>query len=327
MYAVCSNSDSVVGLDVGGTKIACMLGFADGSTKDRTEVPTEARRPFAETFPVVVELVQDRLDSAHALGREVLALSIAIGGPLRRDDGVLLDPPHLPGWHQVNLKRALSEAFPHLPVYFEHDGVAGALAELRFGVGRSHPNLKHLIFLTFGTGLGAGIIVNGQILRGATETAGEVGHWRLSESGPPCNRKKGCWESYASGAGLVQLAAMRFPHRWRAHTSIRDLIDAMLANDHDALHVAHEAGEWLGRGMALLIDAFNPQVIVLGSLGFALGERVLGPARRIVAQEALPQAATACEIVPSPLGSRLGDVASLMAALSHPDFQKTAPPL
>jgi glucokinase len=90
----------------------------------------------------------------------------------------------------------------------------------------------------------------------------------------------------------------------------------MLANDAEALLVAEAAGKWMGRGLALLIDALNPQVIVFGSLGVALGERVLRPARKVIADEALPQAAAACELLPSALGKQIGDVAALMAALT-----------
>jgi glucokinase len=98
-------------------------------------------------------------------------------------------------------------------------------------------------------------------------------------------------------------------------------VEAMLADDEQALEVAALAGHWMGRGLALLIDALNPQVIVFGSLGVVLGERVLGPARKVVAAEALPQAAAACELMPSVLGKRIGDLASLMAVLSDPSLR------
>ena len=183
---------------------------------------------------------------------------------------------------------------------------------------RTGRDLRHLIFLTFGTGVGGGFIVNGQILRGASDTAGEIGHWRLAEDGPLGFGKRGSWESFASGAGLVELAAQMFPARWSCETPIRTLVEAMLRDDPEALQVAMVAGKWMGRGLALLIDALNPQVIVFGSLGVALGERILGPARKVIAEEALPQAAAACELVPSVLGKQIGDVAALMAALTDP---------
>lgn len=311
---------SVIGLDVGGTKTACVEGDFDGRILQRVEMPTRAEEPFAKTFPGIAEALGRVIERARTAGREVAAISVSVGGPLKIGEGFLIDPPHLPGWHGVGLKVELERRFPALPVYIEHDGNAGALAEFYFGVGkdwskRDRPGLEHLIFLTFGTGIGAGIIVHGRVLRGASDTAGEVGHWRLAEDGPWGFGKRGSWESFGSGAGLVELAAEMYPARWRQGMPIRELVTAMLADDADALEVAAAAGRWMGRGVALLMDAFNPQVIVFGSLGVALGERVLGPAREVIAREALPQAVAACELVTSRFGAGIGDVASLMAGI------------
>lgn len=309
---------TVLGLDVGGTKTACVEGSADAQILQRTEWPTEADRPFDEVFPQVVDRVHAAIDNACSAGRDPVALSVSIGGPLRIEEGFLINPPHLPGWHNLPLKARLIRAFPALPVFVQHDGNAGALAEFHFGVGRSRPHLRHLVFLTFGTGLGAGFIVNGQILCGATDTAGEVGHWRLADDGPLGFGKRGSWESFASGAGLIELATQLFPSRWSAESPIASLVTAMVENDREALQVAEVAGTWMGRGLALLIDALNPQIIVFGSLGVVLGERIFAPARKVIAAEALPQAAAACELMPSVLGKQIGDVAALMAALTNP---------
>lgn len=318
-----SSPYSIIGLDVGGTKIACVEGTWSAQILQRREIPARARQAFDLTFPSIVDLVRQQLAEAAHSGRKVVALSVAIGGPLRIRAGILIDPPHLPGWHHVNLKARLAREFPALPIYIEHDGNAGALAEFRYGAGRTRRAVRHLVFLTFGTGFGAGFILNGRILRGATDTAGEVGHWRLASDGPLGFGKRGSWEGFASGAGLVQLASRMFPHRWRPDTAIRELVDAMLADDGEALQVAAESGRMMGAGLALLVDALNPQLIVLGSLGVVLGERVLRSAREVVAAEALPQASAACEILPSALGSQIGDVASLMAALSHGPLART----
>lgn len=312
---------TIAGLDIGGSKTACVEGAPDGRILQRSEIPTRATEPFAKTFVEIVDNLKHLMNISSIAGRTIVSLSVSVGGPLKIDEGILLDPPHLPGWHHVNLKEALQGAFPEQPVYIEHDGNAGALAELHFGIGAQRPGLQHLIFLTFGTGIGAGIIVNGQILHGASDTAGEIGHWRLADNGPLAYGKRGSWESFASGSGLVRLAAQMFPTRWNSKTPISELVDAMLRFDEDAMRVATAAGEYLGRGLALLIDAFNPQVIVLGALAGALKERILAPARQVVAEEALPQARLVCEILPSVLGSSIGDVAALMAALTQPSVR------
>lgn len=316
-----SGMRTVLGFDIGGTKTACVEGTISAEILQRIEIATRAAEPFEETLPEIVDQARRVVREAETSGRRIAAVSVSVGGPLKIDEGFLIDPPHLPGWHGVPLRRHLMEAFPGTPVFVEHDGNAGALAEFYFGVGKGRRNLRHLIFLTFGTGVGGGFIVNGQILRGASDTAGEIGHWRLAEDGPLGFGKRGSWESFASGAGLVELAAQAFPARWKAGTPIREVVDAMIANDPEALQVAAEAGKWMGRGLALLIDALNPQVIVFGSLGVALGERIFGPARKVIETEALPQAAAACELLPAGLGTRIGDVAALMAALTEPSVR------
>ncbi len=313
---------TVLGFDFGGTKTACVEGTTRGEILQRVEMPTDAEKPFAETFPKLVREARILRAAAVAEGREIAAVSVSVGGPLRIEEGFLINPPHLPGWHEIALKKRLLDEFEGLPVCVEHDGNAGALAEFHFGVGRGRSDLRHLVFLTFGTGVGAGLIVNGQIVRGASDTAGEVGHWRLAEDGPLGFGKRGSWESFASGAGLVELAAWMFPDRWSREMPIRALVDCMVEGDTEALQVAAEAGKWMGRGLALLIDALNPQVIVFGSLGVVLGERVLGAARKVIAEEALPQAAAACDLLPAVLGKKIGDVAALMAALIDPSVKR-----
>jgi glucokinase len=311
---------TIIGLDVGGTKTAIVEGTGNAEILQRVEIATEADRPFERVFPGIVDLIRQTIDHAVESGRRISALSVSIGGPLRIATGELIDPPHLPGWHKIKLKDRLIKEFSNFPVFIEHDGNAGALAEFHFGAGRGREDLQHLIFLTFGTGLGAGLIINGQVLHGATDTAGEVGHLRLAWEGPIGFGKAGSWEGFASGRGLVELAAQMFPRRWSTLTPIREVVESMLNDDAQALEVAAEAGKWMGRGMALLVDTLNPQLIVLGSLAVALGDRVLEPARRTLAEEALPQAVAACEIAPARLGKRIGDVAALMAAFNSPSI-------
>jgi glucokinase len=172
-----------------------------------------------------------------------------------------------------------------------------------------------MIFLTMGTGLGAGLILNGQIYHGSTDMAGEVGHIRMAEDGPVQYGKAGSWEAFSSGAGLVSLAHWKHPGHWSPELSTRELITLALANDPIARDVVRETGRWFGRGLAVLVDMLNPDVIVVGTLGVVLGDMLLEPARAMVREEALPRAAAACRIVPAELGSHLGDIAALMAGI------------
>jgi len=162
------------------------------------------------------------------------------------------------------------------------------------------------------------LILDGKLYHGTTDCAGEVGHVRLADTGPTAYGKAGSWEGYCSGTGIVRLAAYRHPERWPEGTaSVQDLAQCANSGDADALRVFEEAGERLGQGLSILVDVLNPEVIVIGSLAFRLGELVMGPALKRLRKEALPQAFEACRVVPAALGERLGDVASFCAAINH----------
>jgi glucokinase len=136
----------------------------------------------------------------------------------------------------------------------------------------------------------------------------------MSDTGPLAYGKAGSWEAFASGYGIAQLAHMRNPAEFPADVSPSAVIQRALASDPAALAVVNEAGEWLGKGLALLVDILNPEVIIIGTLGVVLGDLVLEPARRVMRQEALPVAAAACRVVPAQLGTKLMDMGCLMAA-------------
>lgn len=309
---------NILGIDIGGTKTAVVEGTPNAEILQREVIPTQSEQPFEESFSRVVEIAKNLIARAKQNGREIVAISLSCPGPLKIEEAIFIDPPNMKGWWGARVKDYLQERFP-LPIYAEHDGNAGALAEFYFGAGKGKGNLKHLIFLTCGTGMGAGLIINGQILRGATDTAGEIGHLRLAEDSPNVPEhfgKQGSWEAFAAGAGMVKLAALRFPEKFTKEMPIKDLISAAMRDDAEALAVIAEAGKMTGRGIALLVDILNPQLIVLGSLGVVLGERFTKPIREELDKEALPQAAAAVEIVPAVLGEKIGDVASLMAAIT-----------
>ena len=311
---------TIIGLDIGGTKTAIVEGDAEtGATLQRHEMPTEASVPFATRLPAILSVVDQTRVAAERAGRTIEALSVSVGGPLRIDEGVLIDPPHLPGWHGAGIRAALSARYPELPVYVEHDGNAGALAEFRFGVGRDRPSIRHLVFLTAGTGLGGGVIANGALVRGASDTAGEFGFFPLAARDQDGQWVSGTWDALASGAGLLRHARTMYPERWgpaaATEVSIRTVVEAALAGDQQALAVVERTGEWLGRGLVLVVGALNPEVVVVGTLAVVLGERLLAPARDYLAAHALPSAAAACTLMPAALGTRIGDYAAIAAAI------------
>jgi len=303
--------ETIVGLDIGGTKFATVEGSALGEILARTEQPTRVEEGFPATFQRISQAASERIEAARHAGRTVVAVSVSIGGPLDSARGIIYSPPNLPGWDAVPLRDLLQERLG-LPVYVQHDGAAGALAEWRFGAGRG---ARNLVFLTMGTGLGAGIILNGRVYRGASDSAGEVGHIRIAPDGPEVYGKRGSWEGYCAGPAFARLAREMYPVRWGRGIDTPEVVRLALAGDADALAVVHTVADYFGQGLAILADLLNPEVIIVGSMGVRLGDTLLEPARVAMRREALPGTYAACRVVPAALGERLGDVASLCAAI------------
>lgn len=301
----------ILGLDIGGTKTALVLGTMNAEVVARDEISTPAKVDFEAAMKIICTAIDEFLQQLSISGFQTpQVISISIGGPLNIEEGILHSPPHLIAWGQAPLKQYLHNRF-NLPIFLEHDGNAGALAEYYFGAGRG---VKNLIFLTMGTGLGAGLILNGAIFHGATDSAGEVGHIRLSEEGPTEYGKVGSWEAFACGAGIHKLAHLRNPQEFPAEITTSEIIRRALAGDPAALELIHEVGMWMGKGLAILVDLLNPEMIILGTLGILLGDLILAPARKVLEKEALPISNRACKILPAQLGSSLMDVGCLMAA-------------
>jgi len=300
----------ILGLDIGGTKSAVVLGTRGGEIRWRGQFATLPERGFRPVFEELVETAQRGIQ--HSADK-IEAISVSIGGPLDVLEGVIKSPPNLPGWDDIPLKRLLNERFS-LPVFVEHDGNAGALAEFFFGAGRG---FRNIIFITMGTGFGAGLILDGKLYRGTTDVAGEVGHIRVAEDGPLCYGKKGSLEGFGSGTGIAKLAHLMFPALWSESVTVMDVLVAWREGSPEARQVLERAGSFLGRGFAVFADLLNPERIILGGLGMRIGDALLPTAERVFREEALPRAAEACRIVPAELGEAIGDVASLCAALDQ----------
>lgn len=300
---------TLIGVDVGGTKTAVVRATIGGEILSACRFPTDARRGFR---PVYEDIVKGIAASVAESDTPPVAISVSIGGPLEVRRGIIKSPPNLPGWDDIPFKQMLEQNFT-LPVYVEHDGNAGALAEWFFGAGRGFGNI---VFLTMGTGFGAGLILNGQLYRGTSDVAGEVGHIRIAEDGPECYGKRGSLEGYASGTGLTRLAGMMFPEAFR-ETPPLELAEALRAGSDEARAVFERAGEYLGRGFAMIADLLNPERIIVGGIGMRLRRELVEPAVRVFEREALPEARKVCEIVPASLGERIGEYASLSAALDQ----------
>jgi glucokinase len=314
-----------IGVDVGGTKTAVVLSIRPPECLGRIEFATAPEQGPERALGLIVESARSLLAQHGFADAPIAAVGVSCGSPLDRVQGIIQAPPNLSTWINVPIRRLLEAEF-HTACRVENDANAGAVAEHRFGAG---VGTEHMIFLTLGTGLGAGIIAAGSLYLGANGDAGEIGHVRLSPTGPVGYHKAGSIEGWASGGGIAQLAVrvlQQAKQRGRAsvlHAQLasgvqltaRDVGLAAQAGDAVARSILRRSGERLGQAIAMLIDVLNPQRIVLGGLAWRMGDTLLGPMRRVMEREALPQTLAACEIVPAALGERIGDVAALCVAM------------
>ena len=296
----------LVGLDIGGTKCAVSTGVREGggiNILSREEFPT-AGLPWKE----VLERFAGKIDGCIASngGRLPAAIGVSCGGPLDPDRGVVMSPPNLPGWDDVPVADFFRERFG-VPAALQNDANACALAEYMFGSGRG---TRSMVFMTFGTGLGAGIVIDGKLYSGANGNAGEIGHIRLAPDGPVGYNKAGSAEGFCSGSGIAQLAKISKG----LDLSAKEIFSRVRAGDADCTEVFRESAEKLATILAFTIDILNPEVIALGGVFMRNADLFMPIVDPILDREALPLARKACRIVPAELGENIGDYAALAVA-------------
>ncbi len=281
---------SYIGIDIGGTKCAVVRGIGRNIEEKIRFETTD----FEETLAGI-------LDGVSRLMRpEVEAIGVSCGGPLDSRRGIIQSPPNLPGWDNVPITSILEERFGR-PAALCNDADACALAEWRYGAGEGCENM---IFLTFGTGLGAGLILGGRLYEGACGMAGEIGHVRLYPDGHIGYNKRGSCEGYCSGGGIAQYGK----------GSAKELAIRAEAGDAEAIAIYRKVGEDLGRTASILIDLLNPDAIVIGSIFVRSRELIEPSMKEMIAKEALAPSAAKCAILPAALGESLGDTAALCTA-------------
>jgi glucokinase len=301
-----SAGNCYIGVDIGGTKTAVSLWDGEETLVQKIKFPTGGS-PDAVTGKIVTVIDELCVSSSIEKTRPA-SLGVSCGGPLDSKRGLILSPPNLPLWDEFPVIARLEEG-TGIPCFLENDANACALAEWYWGAGRGY---KDMAFLTFGTGLGCGLILNGQLYRGASDLAGEVGHIRIAEDGPEGYGKRGSWEGYCSGGGIGRLYAER---TGRNETG-KYVCDAAEKGEEDAMQVIESCAFYLGRGLALLIDILNPQCIVLGSI-FARSEALFRKTmEEVIAKETLALTRKNCVILPAQLGELLGDKAALGVAVN-----------
>jgi glucokinase len=320
--------DIYLGLDIGGTKCAVVVGDSSFKIKSKIGFDTLTDRGYKAILSEFKEKINMLL--AEYSGYNLKRIGISCGGPLDSKKGVIYSPPNLPGWDNVPITKIFSDEYC-VETAIQNDANACALAEWLMGAGKGTSNM---IFLTFGTGMGGGLIMNSRLYSGTNDLGGEVGHIRLADTGPVGFGKAGSFEGYCSGGGIAQLAKSIVTERLSNNESVgfcssiekvseidtKMVAIAANAGDPVAYEIIRIAAEYLGKGLAILIDVLNPECIVIGSI-YARNEKLFKPiVESVLQKEAIPSALEVCRIKPAELGESIGDYAALCVAIYEDKF-------
>jgi len=323
-----NTTEYYIGLDIGGTKCAIVIGDNKFNIYRKIKFDTRTERGYVEILNEFHQHIEELFEEFPK--ENLKRIGISCGGPLDSKKGVIYSPPNLPGWDNVPIVKLFSERYG-VPAAIQNDANACALAEWLIGAGKGTENM---IFLTFGTGMGSGLIINGKLYAGTNDLGGEVGHIRMAKDGPVGFGKAGSFEGFCSGGGIAQLATAIVTEKLTNGENVgfypdvkmttkltaKDVAEAANQNDAVALQIIRVSAEYLGRGLAVLIDVLNPQCIVIGSI-YARNESLFKPhVDRILKEEAIPSAVDVCQIKPALLGESIGDFAALCVALDDNQF-------
>lgn len=312
----------VLGIDIGGTKTITAVADDDGRIVAQDRIDTPRDQGPAAVLSAIESALHRLLHRAQV--PRVDAIGIGCGGPLDRDRGVILTAPNLPGWDDLPLSAFFHDAF-RAPVYLDNDVTLATLGEARQGAGEG---VDHLAYLNIGTGIGGGIIAAGKVYRGCGN-AGEFGHQIILPDGPPCLcGRHGCLESLASGTSIGRRAREYLASDPQSQIlRLAGSADAVTA-DHVALaarqgdplarRIWAETGEYLGIGVANVVNILNPRVVILGGGVISRsGDLLLDAVRRTVRERAMAQLADDVEIIPAALGDQAGVVGAVHLALGR----------
>jgi len=318
----------IAGIDIGGTKCAVMLGQVDetGGIQliRKTSFPTETAKGFDYTMQTIFAAADELFAQSEISPDKLSAIGISCGGPLDSRKGIIMSPPNLPGWDNIPIVELFENKYG-VRTALQNDANACALAEWKYGAAIGYENV---IFLTFGTGMGSGLILNGRLYAGTNDMAGEVGHIRLERTGPVGYGKAGSFEGFCSGGGIAQLAQTMALEKLQMGEKVsfcegiaqlpaitaKSVAEAAFAGDDLAMEVYRICGSYLGRALAILIDILNPEVIVLGSI-YGRAQALIEPEmRKVIQHECVSHSYNVCKIVPAGLGEQIGDYAALSVA-------------
>ncbi len=314
-----------IGIDIGGTKSAVVLASEENENIKIVERTQFATLSWRECIAKFFDIIEELLAKHNVTIDNIRGIGISCGGPLDSKRGIIMSPPNLIGWDNVEIVKIFKEKFG-VPTFIQNDANACALAEWKFGAGKGTQNM---VFMTFGTGLGAGLVLNGKLYAGTNGNAGEVGHIRLEKFGAVGYGKRGSFEGFCSGSGIAQAARVKAMELLQmgkkcgycksmselSEITAKSVAISAEAGDVDAIEIYRESGEYLGKGVSILIDILNPEKVVIGSI-YERSENLLAEAmNNVIKREALEPSAEVCKVVPAVLGNSIGDYAAVSVAI------------
>ena len=325
------NDDGLIlGIDLGGTKILSALIDVNGKTLSSDCVPTPVSEGVEAVIGAIIESCGSVIKRSGMEFSDLWAIGLAAPGLISSGTGIVHTSPNLTGWKDVPLRDMIEKALGK-PVFMINDAHAAAIGELHFGAGRG---CRHFVYVTVSTGIGGGLVLNGEIYEGSGGFGGEIGHMVIDDNGPFCScGNRGCWEMLASGKALEREARRRvesgvktsilsfcLPERSEGPYSIplnclsaKAILAAAKAGDAIANELINRNAYYLGIGLANIINIFNPERIIIGGGLSNMGDMLLKPAVAEAGRRAFKQPFEAVKFVIAELGAESG----VIGAASH----------
>ena len=310
-----------IGIDVGGTNVKIALVDKSGKIIYSNSVPTYAKMGYEYTVNNIKQAIKDLMKETNTTAKDIDGIGFDFPGQVDYKTGVVKLAPNIPGWVNVPIAQMIEEEF-HIPTRIDNDVRCAALGEMKFGAGQGCENF---VCITVGTGIGSGLVINGQLVRGASNAAGEIGHIKLQmKDGLICGcGDTGCLEAYASGPSIVAMAQDYI--KGGKSTKFREMAaaeggeitpymvaKAAEAGDPVAKRIFEIVGEYIGIGLTSVINLLNPEKVIIGGGVAEAGDLLLNPIRKTIKERAMVVAGSAVEIVPAQLGNSAGVIGASM---------------
>lgn len=309
-----------IGIDVGGTNVKIALVDENGKIIYSNSVPTYAKMGYEYTVNNIKQAIKDLMKETNTDSTTIEGIGFDFPGQVDYKTGIVKLAPNIPGWVNVPIAQMIEDEF-HIPTRIDNDVRCAALGEMKYGAGQGCENF---ICITVGTGIGSGLVINGKLVRGASNAAGEIGHIKLQmNNGPICGcGDTGCLEAFASGPAITAMAldyirggkSAKFRELAGIDNEITPYIVAKAAEQGDpvAKRIFEKIGEYIGIGLTSVTNLLNPERVIIGGGVAEAGELLINPIRRIIKERAMVIAGNAVEIVPAQLGNSAGVIGASM---------------